>query len=123
MNSPNSFGRLAGFGDVQRKSYNSTLSGDTDGQCGFPILGKSRKTQEQPVFTAYNAVLWEFGRSHMGSPCLCGFAEFLRFSISGDTGAHGKDFGKDFKDKSTGCVAMDWYERNKNKQYKGGYHE
>lgn len=81
---------------------NHTYLGDTGEQWMFPKIGIWDKSEESAVFTALKSVLGDYGQSLILWSVLVGFFMFQGFFFTGDTGAHGKDFGKNLRPISTG---------------------
>ena len=72
------------------------VTGDTDGQHIFPKGGISVGSALQLVLASVFYVICGFVRSFAHCFVLVGFTGFYPAFVFGDTGGHGKEFGKDF---------------------------
>jgi hypothetical protein len=83
-------------------SLNHTVLGDTGEQWMFPKSGIWAESEKAPVFIGLMSVLGDYGRSLILWAVLVSFLMFQGIFFTGDTGAHGKDFGKILRSTFTG---------------------
>lgn len=105
-------------GSRQFQAFISLLPGDTGGQYPLPKMGSRAKNAESPMPVGVSAYFSGIGRSRISA---LDSAENQGFSVvrtAGDTGVHGKDFGKIFGNVSAPSVAIGRYG---NIHYNAGY--
>ena len=95
------------------------LSGDTGGQCPLPKMGRLVRNAKSPMPVRVPVLLFGIGRSRKKTGISTKHLSISQVSTAGDTGAFGKDFGKNFGNVSTVSVAIERY-GNYNANDKGG---
>lgn len=79
---------------------------DTGGQPILPIGGDLGKSEAQPLACCVFCNYSKFKRSFVHYQFLAGFVGLLADFFTGDTGGHGKDFGKIVGNKMARGVAL-----------------
>ena len=82
------------------------FSSDTGGQSILPIGGDFRKSEAQLLPYCVSCNYLGFKRSFVHYQFLAGFVGLLADFFTGDTGGHGKDFGKILGNKVARGVAL-----------------
>ena len=99
------------------------FSSDTSGQSSLPIGGDFRKSEAQLLPYCVSCNYLGFKRSFVYYQFSAGFVGLLADFFTGDTGGHGKDFGKILGDRGVLRVAFVRCHGTNNPNNFGGVYE